>query len=108
MTEQMLSLIHIYLNKHADFQMPEEVREYFDSPCLMVGIKGQTRAMIAHDIEILKNFFDLGTINIFTDNSTDVKRDPELVEWFMNTYSDLLTDPRFEVLYEKTDFGVGD
>lgn len=97
-----------YLNKHADFQMPEEVREYFDSPCLMVGIKGQTRAMIAHDIEILKNFFDLGTINIFTDNSTDVKRDPELVEWFMNTYSDLLTDPRFEVLYEKTDFGVGD
>ena len=28
-----------YLNKHADFDSPEEVRKYFDSPCLMVGIK---------------------------------------------------------------------
>lgn len=30
-----------YLNKHADFTSPEEVRAYFESPCLMVGIKGQ-------------------------------------------------------------------
>ena len=29
------------LNKHADFQTPEEVARYFDSPCLMVGIQGQ-------------------------------------------------------------------
>lgn len=97
-----------YLNKHAGFHSPEEVSQYFDSPCLMVGIKGQTKDMIASDIEMLKKHFRLGTINIFTDNTTDVKRDPELVDWFMNTYSDLLTDPRFEVLYEKTDFGVGD
>lgn len=97
-----------YLNKHAGFHSPEEVSQYFDSPCLMVGIKGQTQDMIASDIEMLKKHFRLGTINIFTDNTTDVKRDPELVDWFMNTYSDLLTDPRFEVLYEKTDFGVGD
>lgn len=97
-----------YLYKHAGFHSPEEVSQYFDSPCLMVGIKGQTKDMIASDIEMLKKHFRLGTINIFTDNTTDVKRDPELVDWFMNTYSDLLTDPRFEVLYEKTDFGVGD
>ena len=32
-----------YLNKHANFDSPEEVRRYFDSPCLMVGIKGQTK-----------------------------------------------------------------
>ena len=30
-----------YLNKHADFEKPEEVAAYFDSPCLMVGIKGR-------------------------------------------------------------------
>ena len=45
------------MNKHADFKEPEEVAAYFDSPCLMVGIKGQTREMIARDIKILKNNF---------------------------------------------------
>lgn len=97
-----------YLNKHADFHSPQEVRRYFDSPCLMVGIKGQTKEMIDYDIKMLKEHFSLGTINVFTDNSTDVKRDPVLVDWFMKKYSYLLDDPTVEVLYEKTDFGVGD
>lgn len=97
-----------YLNKHANFDSPEEVRRYFDSPCLMVGIKGQTKEMIDYDIQMLKTHFELGTVNVFTNNSTDVKRDPELVDWFMNKYAYLLEDPSVEVLYEKTDFGVGD
>lgn len=97
-----------YLNKHAGFHSPAEVRRYFQSPCLMVGIKGQTRQMIAEDIRILKENFPLGTINVFTDNTTDVKRDQELVDWFMETYAWLLDDPNVEVLYERTDFGVGD
>lgn len=97
-----------YLNKHADFHSPEEVRRYFDSPCLMVGIKGQTKEMIDYDMKMLKQHFELGTVNVFTDNSTDVKRDPELVAWFMEKYAYLLDDPSVEVLYEKTDFGVGD
>lgn len=96
------------LNKHANFDSPEEVRRYFDSPCLMVGIKGQTKEMIDYDIQMLKMHFELGTVNVFTNNSTDVKRDPELVDWFMNKYAYLLEDPSVEVLYEKTDFGVGD
>ena len=86
----------------------EEVRKYFDSPCLMVGIKGQTKEMIDYDIRMLKTHFELGTVNVFTNNSTDVKRDQELVDWFMQKYADLLEDPSVEVLYEKTDFGVGD
>ena len=97
-----------YLNKHANFDSPEEVRRYFDSPCLMVGIKGLTIEMIDYDIQMLKTHFELGTVNVFTNNSTDVKRDPELVDWFMNKYAYLLEDPSVEVLYEKTDFGVGD
>lgn len=96
-----------YLNKHADFQSPEEVRKYFDSPCLMVGIKGQTKEMIDHDMQMLKTHFELGTVNVFTNNSTDVIRDQELVDWFMEKYAALLDDPSVEVLYEKTDFGVG-
>ena len=97
-----------YLNKHAGFKTPEEVAEYFDSPCIMVGIKGQTKEMIRKDIEILKKYFKLGTVNVFTDNSTDVKKDPELAEWFIKEYQYLDDDPSIEVLYEKTDFGVGD
>ena len=64
--------------------------------------------MIDYDIQMLKKYFKLGTINVFTNNSTDVRRDEELVDWFMKKYDWLLEDPSVEVLYEKTDFGVGD
>lgn len=97
-----------YLNKHANFTSPEEVSRYFDSPCLLVGMRGQTKEMIDYDIAMLKKYFKLGTVNIFTNNSTDVKRDEQLVAWFMDKYAALLDDPTVEVLYEKTDFGVGD
>ena len=97
-----------YLNKHADFHSAKEVRRWFESPCLMVGIKGQTKEMIDDDIRLLKKYFPRGTINVFTDNSTDVKRDQALVDWFMDKYAYLLEDPAVEVLYERTDFGVGD
>ena len=95
------------LNKHADFTTPEQVAEYFDSPCLMVGIQGQTRAMIARDLELLKKHFQLGTVNVYNNNTTPIRRDEELVRWFMEEYRWLLDDPAVEVLYEITDFGVG-
>lgn len=96
------------LNKQAAFKTPQEVREYFDSPCIMVGIRGQTKEMIDYDIRMLKEYFELATINVFTNNTTDVKRDEELVKWFMEKYSYLEEDPSIEVLYLNTDFGVGD
>lgn len=96
------------LNKHAFFHTPEEVALYFDSPCIMVCIKGQTKDMIDNDIRILKKYFRLGTINIFNNNSTSIKQDPKLVEWFMKKYAYLNDDPSIEVLYQNTDFGVGD
>ena len=95
------------LNKHADFEGPEEVARYFDSPCLMVGIQGQTRDMIARDIDHLKKYFKLGTVNVYNNNTTPIRRDEELVRWFMEEYRWLLEDPAVEVLYEITDFGVG-
>lgn len=95
------------LNKHADFSGPEEVAEYFDSPCLMVGIQGQTKEMIARDVEYLKKYFKLGTVNVYNNNTTSIRRDEALVEWFMKEYRWLLDDPAVEVLYEITDFGVG-
>lgn len=97
-----------YLNKHANFKSPEEVAALFDSPCLMVGIKGQTKEMIRRDIQLLKEHFALGTVNVYTNNTTDVVQDPELVRWFREEFAYLDNDPSVEVLYENTDFGVGD
>lgn len=96
------------LNKHADFTKPEEVAAYFDSPCIMVGIEGQTREMIDRDIEILKNYFKLGTVNVYTNNTTKIRRDEALIRWFVEKYYYLENDPSIEVLWQNTDFGVGD
>ena len=75
----------------------------------MVGIKGQTKEMIAKDLDILLNNFDHGTINVFVNNSTNIKRDNELVKWFTKEYKDILDkNEKIEVLYNNTDFGVGD
>ena len=95
------------LKKGAYFDDYTEVEKYFDSPCIMVGIKGQTREMIDRDMDIIKNHFKRATVNIFEENNTPVKRDDELVKWFVNKYFYLKEDPRIEVLMEITDFGVG-
>ena len=96
------------LNKNVTFKTIEEFKQYYDSPCIMVGIKGQTKKMIEHDIEILEQYFNHATISVYRNNSTPIKRDDQLVEWFMNKYQYLIDDPRFDFLYEPTDFGVGD
>lgn len=95
------------LNKNADFKEPQQVAEYFDSPCIMVGIQGQTKEMIDYDISCLKRYFRMGTINVYNDNTTRIRRDPELVRWFMKEYEWIFGDPAVEVLCEITDFGVG-
>ena len=96
------------LNKNVHFKYVEEVRNYFDSVCLMVGILGQTKDMIKKDIDILLNNFEYGAINIYTENSTPIKRDEHLIEWFKNTYSFLKDYENIDVLFENTDFGVGE
>lgn len=96
------------LNKNAKFNSPGEVKEYFDSVCLMVGIKGQSKSMIDEDIRILLKYFSRGTINIFTNNTSNIKRDEDLINWFTEKYSHLDKNPNIEVLYNNTDFGVGD
>ena len=97
-----------YLNKNAKFETVEELKEYFDSPCIMVGIKGQTKEMIDRDMEIVQKYFDHATINVFVNNSSEVKRDEELVAWFSEKYKFLIDNPKVEILFNNTDFGVGD
>ena len=96
-----------YLNKNANFETVEELKEYFDSPCIMVGIKGQTKEMIDRDMEIVQKYFDHATINVFINNTSEVKRDQGLVDWFENKYKFLIDNPKIEILFNNTDFGVG-
>lgn len=97
-----------FLNKNAKFKTIEELKEHFDSPCMMIGIKGQTKEMIDKDIDIVINNFNHATINVFVNNSSKLKRDDELVKWFIDKYSYLDENPNIEVLYNNTDFGVGE
>lgn len=95
------------LNKGANFRSYDEVNKYFDSICLLVGIKGQTKEMIEKDIYILENYFKRGCVNVYIENSTDIKRDEELVKWFIEKYDYLKNNENIEVLIHNTDLGVG-
>ncbi|ACD22747.1 radical SAM protein [Clostridium botulinum] len=97
-----------FLNKNANFKTYEEVKENFQSVCLLVGIKGQNKEMIKRDIDIVLHHFDYGTVNIFTENTTEIKRDEELIKWFEKEYQFLRYVEKIEILFENTDFGVGD
>ena len=96
------------LIKNIHFSSLEEVSSLYDSICLMVGIQGQTKEMVKRDIEIVETKFKKATINIWTENTTKFKRDEELIKWFEKEYSYLRNDENIEVLFENTDFGVGE
>lgn len=95
------------LKKGIHFDSIQEVKKYFQSVCIMVGIKGQTKEMINNDLKIVQENFDHATINIYVNNSTEIKADPELIQWFKNEYAYLLKSKKIDVLFENTDFGVG-
>ena len=96
------------LTKNVHFSSLEEVSSLYDSICLMVGIQGQTKEMVKRDIEIVETKFKKATINIWTENTTKFKRDEALIKWFEKEYSYLRDDENIEVLFENTDFGVGE
>lgn len=62
--------------------------------------------MIKNDIELGLKYFKSITINIFIDNGTEVKRDDELVKWFVSEYGYLKDDKRVELLIDNKDLGV--
>lgn len=97
-----------FLKKNAKFETVDELKTYFDSPCMMVGIKGQTKEMIDKDMDIVLNNFEHATINVFINNTSSIKRDEELVTWFKEKYKFLDENEKIEVLYNNTDFGVGE
>ncbi|GAA0714951.1 radical SAM protein [Paraclostridium ghonii] len=97
-----------FLNKNAKFKSVDELKNHFDSPCMMVGIKGQTKEMIDKDMDIVLKNFKHATVNVFINNTSSIQRDEELVIWFKEKYKFLDDNENIEVLYNNTDFGVGE
>ena len=69
----------------------------------MVGIKGQTKDMIRRDIDIVLNQFNHATVNVYCENTTIIKPDGQLKEWFYDEYKWLDDVKHLEVLWNKTE-----
>ena len=86
----------------------EDVARYFQGVCLLCCTKGESRERIISDIQKAEQLFEYYSINIFCNNSTDVKRDDELAQWFIkNIYHEAERSTKAEILLSNTDLGVG-
>ena len=87
---------------------PADIARYFQGVCLLCGTQGESREHILKDIELAKQYFEYFSVNVFCNNGTSVRKDPELATWFaQEIYPTIKDDPRIEVLMENTDLGVG-
>lgn len=87
---------------------PEEIAKYFKGVCLLICTTGHTREIIKNDIMTASKYFEYFNINAFCNNSTEIRRDEELVQWFTEEiYPQIKDDDRIEVLLNNTDLGVG-
>ena len=87
---------------------PKEIAKYFQGVCLLICTQGQSKQTIIDDIEIAKKYFEYFSVNLFCNNSTNVKRDEILAKWFeKEVYPSIKDDDRIEVLLNNTDLGVG-
>lgn len=87
---------------------PEDVAKYFQGVCLLCCTQGESKEHIMNDIEIAKKYFEYFSVNVFCNNSTHVKQDPELAQWFAREVYPRINDVEgIEVLMENTDLGVG-
>ncbi len=85
-----------------------DIAKYFDGVCLLIGVLGQTKDDIINDIKIASNHFEYCSVNVFTENTTEIKPDPQLINWFKtDVFPKIKDNPRIEVLLNNTDLGVG-
>ncbi len=87
---------------------PKEIAKYFNGVCLLVGIEGQTKDDVKRDINIALEYFEYFSINVFNLNSTDTKKDENLIEWFIKDLMPKINkEDKIEILLNNTDLGVG-
>ena len=86
----------------------EQIATYFKGICLLCCTEGDSRERIVSDIATASKYFEYFSVNLFCNNSTPIKQDRELVEWFKEClYPTIKGCDKIEVLCENTDLGVG-
>lgn len=87
---------------------PEEIAKYFQGVCLLCCTDGDSKERILTDLEIAKEHFEYFSVNLFCNNTTEVRRDEELAQWFIDkVYPTFKDEPKAEILLGNTDLGVG-
>ena len=85
-----------------------DVARYFKGVCLLCCTVGDSKERIMNDIAEAKRHFEYFSVNLFCNNSTAIKRDEGLAEWFVKeVYPILKNDAQVEILIENDNLGVG-
>ncbi len=86
----------------------KEISKYFNGCCLLVGIKGQKKEDILNDITLANKYFEYFSINVFVENTTNVKQDKIIIGWFLKfVVPKIKFNPKIEILLNNKDLGVG-
>ena len=86
----------------------EDVAKYFQGVCLLCCTEGDSKERILNDIAMAEKYFEYASVNVFCENTTNVKRDDALVDWFVEeVYPKLKQSKKIEILINNTDLGVG-
>lgn len=92
---------------HADVTV-EDVAKYFRGVCLLCCTEGDSQERILRDIALAEQWFEYASVNVFCENTTQVKRDAALAKWFVEElYPELKQSKKIEILIDNTDLGVG-
>ena len=92
---------------HADVTV-EDVAKYFQGVCLLCCTEGDSQERILRDIALAEQWFEYANVNVFCENTTQVKRDAALAKWFVEElYPELKQSKKIEILIDNTDLGVG-
>ena len=86
----------------------EDVAAYFQGVCLLCCTQGDSQERIRRDIALAEQYFEYASVNVFCENTTHVKRDNDLANWFVQeVYPQLKQSKKIEILIDNRDLGVG-
>ena len=86
----------------------EDVAKCFQGVCLLCCTEGDSKERILRDIALAVQLFEYASVNVFCENTTLVKRDDLLVEWFVEEVCpELKRSNKIEILINNTDLGIG-
>ena len=86
----------------------EDVAKYFQGVCLLCCTEGDSKDRILSDIALAEQYFEYASVNVFCENTSPVKRDDTLAQWFVaELYPQLKQSKKIEILINNTDLGVG-